>query len=133
MALLFVAIAAVAPLAAQDPATLLQGLAGYWKLDETAGPAADSSGHGLTGEWQGGISAVDPDNAAIPFNDPYCSVLNGTTDVISVPSNPWLDATGDFTIALWIYPTEDSALDGQTVISKQEGAGRNYMIYRMPG
>jgi hypothetical protein len=113
---------------AQDP--LAQGLSGYWKLDETAGPAADSSGNGLTGTWSGGVSAMAPGNAKLQFADPNCAVMDGSSSAITVPANRKLDITGDFSIALWIYPTADARGHDQGLLAKGFMPIRNYVLLR---
>jgi hypothetical protein len=47
------------------PSTLLQGLVGWWKLDEGQGPSADSSRNGHEGTWVNGPTASPGGPAAL--------------------------------------------------------------------
>jgi hypothetical protein len=51
------------------------GLAGYWKLDETASPAIDSSGYGNNGIWKGAGLSASTSVPAVNFVDPR-SIFN---------------------------------------------------------
>jgi hypothetical protein len=76
---------------------LLDGLVGWWKLDETAGNAADSSGNGNTGTWNGtGTSHYTAGKFAGGAG------FNGTDDYISTNLT---SSTNTFTWSSWVYPT----------------------------
>jgi hypothetical protein len=96
---------------ARTPVGLNQGLAAYYKLDETSGLAAsDSSGNGLTGtllnmsggatEW---VSAV--------FNNGLYFNHSGNDDVVRVLDNDLLDLGNQGTLAAWIYMTDGTSKD----------------------
>ena len=57
-ALISVVLLALPSAALAQGSTLGQGMQGYWKFDETTGPAADSSGLGRTATWTGGVTAT---------------------------------------------------------------------------
>jgi len=59
------------------PSTLLDGLMGYWKLDETSGNAVDSSGSGYTG-----TSSNITYTASGKIN--RCFTFNGTTSKVVI-------------------------------------------------
>ena len=83
-----------------------QELLGYWNLDETDydSPAADSSGNGLTGFFEGD---VDPDVGGAPgFGSG--AYFEGTTSQVFIEGG--LDVfgplTNDFTVMAWINPEQ---------------------------
>ncbi|MBU1997851.1 MAG: LamG domain-containing protein, partial [Candidatus Omnitrophica bacterium] len=86
--------------------SISDGLVGYWKLDETASPALDSSGHSIHGTWTSAPAATSltPD---VNFVDPYSLDFNGTSDYVRVPSDELLNLTR-FTVAFWMYADTDS-------------------------
>ena len=83
----------------------ISGLVGYWKLDETATPAVDSSGNGdPNGTWVGSPTATTSVPSAIQFSDPKALNFNGTSQYIQAASastivNP---NTSDLTLSTWI-------------------------------
>jgi len=80
-------------LGAADTYALSQGLVGYWKLDESATPAIDSSGNGNSGTWAG-----DAASAAGKYGNGI--TLDGTGDYINVGSAV-TDIADTATISLW--------------------------------
>jgi Concanavalin A-like lectin/glucanases superfamily len=90
---------------------------GYWRLNETSGTtAADSSGRGQTGTYQGGFTLAQPgatkDDAAVR--------LNGTTGMVAVPDSAVVDLGDVLTIEAWVKPDDASQI--QTIVSKLNGA-----------
>lgn len=63
------------------------GLSGYWKLDETTGPSADSSGNGIGGTWANGPTPFAPGAPAIDFTNPGCLSFNGVNQYVNL-GNP---------------------------------------------
>ena len=92
------------------PDQLSNGLVGWWKLDETATPALDSSGSGFSGTWTGNTYTVGKFSNAASFD--------GVDDYISVADNDALDvsATDNFTISAWVKPTEVDSIS--TIVNK---------------
>lgn len=91
--------------------TLLNGLAGYWKLDETGGTRADSSGAGntLTDNNTTLSAAGKVGNAA--------SFVALSLQSLSIANNATLQMGDiDFTISVWVWL--DSKTIDRTLISK---------------
>lgn len=90
---------ALAPLTVpvRTPSSLLTGLMAYWKLDETSGTRADSSGNGNSIAVAGtpGSASGKIGNAATFAADGSRLVKAGTT---------FQFAAADFTISAWINP-----------------------------
>lgn len=84
---------------------LSNGLVGYWKMDESSGNAADSSGNSNTGTWHGtGASHYSTGRFGNGGG------FNGTDDYIGVPST--IDTplkTGSFTIGAWVKSSDSFA------------------------
>ncbi len=87
---------------------LSDGLVGYWKMDETASPAIDSSGNGNSGTWNGNVAAVTGKYG------PGIS-LDGTTDYLNIGSPSVLDNLSQLSLSTWVYPNSDAG----RVIDKQ--------------
>ena len=95
----------------------------YWRFGEKIGTTAyDISGNALNGTYTGGytldrIGALTGDaNSAV--------LLDGSTGYITVADNPLLDPGDTFTLAAWIYLTDDAG--DRTIVSK----GTNgYQLY----
>jgi hypothetical protein len=90
---------------ADNLSTLSQGLVGYWKMDETSwngttDEVVDSSGSGNDGTASGAVAS-----SAAKFGS--SGFFDGTNDVITTDGVD--TSSGDFTLAAWIYRTEDSA------------------------
>jgi hypothetical protein len=95
-------------------ADLSSGLIGYWKMDESSGSAADSSGNGNTGTWNGTGSHY----AAGKFGNG--GGFNGTDDYIE-KNSPSIFPSTAITTAFWIK-TADS---GDGIISYASTGGDN--------
>ena len=86
---------ASAVLGATNQQNLSNGLVGYWKMDETATPAVDSSGNGSSGTWAGNATS-----ATGKFGNSIS--LDGTGDWVSVGAISTLGVTGgNFTACSW--------------------------------
>jgi len=53
--------------------------------------------------------------------------FNGTTDYLSNSANTIIPSTGDFTVELWIYPTQVSTL--QYLITTTSNTGNKFLLY----
>ena len=62
-------------------AVIADGPAGYWRLDDSGGVAADSSGNGLNGTYQGGVTKLVP-GALLTDTDPAVT-LDGSSGYVT--------------------------------------------------
>jgi hypothetical protein len=88
----------------------------WWKLDETSGTTAfDSSGNNNTGTLVNGpVWTAGKINNALQFSNNYAEVAD----------SPTVNATGDFTVAVWIKTTQGMALNQwPDIVFKQPGSG----------
>jgi hypothetical protein len=77
------------------------GLIGYWKLDESASPAIDYSGHGNNGIWQGAGISSSADVPQVNFVDPRSLYHNGTNaQRVQTAGGEYL-ALQKFTLSFW--------------------------------
>ncbi|MBZ0167611.1 MAG: LamG domain-containing protein, partial [Candidatus Omnitrophica bacterium] len=67
--------------------TINDGLVGYWKLDETASPARDSSGYDNIGTWVNNVSGVTNTSSTIQYSNPRSAMFDGVSDYINL-GNP---------------------------------------------
>jgi hypothetical protein len=71
--------------------------AGYWRFDEGSGTtAADASGNGNTGTFQGGVTWITDGRFGSAVR------INGTDGVVVVPNAPGLNPTTAISITAWI-------------------------------
>ncbi|MBU1000367.1 LamG domain-containing protein, partial [Patescibacteria group bacterium] len=116
-----------------DPnGTLLSGLVGYWKMDETegswdgtAGEAVDSSGVGNHGTSYGGANTVPGKSSE--FGN--AGSFNGSSDYVNCGNDASLQITGTITIQAWIKPMNlvDSSHYG--IVRMQENVGSYLNAY----
>ncbi len=88
--------------------SLENGLVGYWKMDESASPAIDSSGNGNSGTWNGNVAAI-----LGKFGTGIS--LDGTTDYLDIGSPATLDNLNQISLSTWVYPNSDAG----RIIDKQ--------------
>lgn len=86
-------------------AVSVPGLVGYWRFDETASPALDSSGNGHSAAWTNAtasnlVPAAGP--PGIGFTNPNCISFNGTSAYVDNGTFPW-PTGGPITIAFWSF------------------------------
>jgi len=112
------AIAAFPKVAVPD-----KGLVAYWAFDEGKGDESkDSSGKGhianINGaEWAKGVVGS-------------CLSFNGTDNSVQVDDAPDLSMDKALTIMMWIKANSEGSTEAfQTLISKWEGADRNYGLF----
>lgn len=86
------------------PSTLLDGLMGYWKLDETSGNATDSSGNGYTG-----TSSNITYTASGKIG--RCFTFNGTTSNVALGNI--IKPTSSLSLSVW---TKDSGQSSEKFI-----------------
>lgn len=87
------------------------GLVAYWKLDEAAGPSADSSMSGITGTWQNDPTFSMDTPSAIPYADSGCLTFNGTDQYIDM-GNPAALPTGTAARTICGWAKADSTAAG---------------------
>ncbi|MDP3940909.1 MAG: DUF2341 domain-containing protein [bacterium] len=95
-----------AVLGAQDQSYLSNGLVGYWKMDESASPAIDSSGNGNSGTWTGGATA----SSAAKFASGI--TLDGNGDYVAVANSSVYKLASNFTLSAWIKTGTSVAATG---------------------
>lgn len=99
-----------------DPAGVLSnGLVGYWKVDETASPAIDSSGNGNSGTWAG-----NTDDTIGKFGN--AANFDGSGDYISIADSTSLDLSSSMTVATWVKYDTFANIDNQ-IAGKYANAG----------
>lgn len=103
---------------AYKTAVLANSPGGYWRLGESSGNAADSSGNGNTATAIGGLTysvagalASDPDTAV---------TFNGTTGYFSAADAASIDPGDTFTLEAWVKKAADGVW--MTIASKGTGA-----------
>ncbi|QQG44288.1 MAG: DUF2341 domain-containing protein [Candidatus Roizmanbacteria bacterium] len=103
-------------LGAKNQDYLSNGLVGYWKMDETASPAVDSSGNGNSGTWTG-----DATSAVGKFGNGV--TLDGTGDYVSLGNPAVLRYGSAITLSVWVKPTVtlQSGSPAESFIRKESG------------
>ncbi|MBZ0167762.1 MAG: LamG domain-containing protein, partial [Candidatus Omnitrophica bacterium] len=102
------------------------GLAGYWKLDESASPAIDYSGHGNSGIWQNDATVSTTEvSGTIRFNNPGSIDLPGSDDYVEIADADVLDLDNapGITLTAWIYPEGWGESTQGRIVDKGGGAG----------
>ena len=94
----------------------INGLVGYWNMDEGSGTTAgDSSGNGNNGTLAGGLSwSTGQVGGALQFSG---------AGYISVPNSSVLSGSPDLTVSMWVN-TSDTA--SRTILSKRHSASPYY-------
>ena len=110
---------ASASFGSQDRSYLSDGLVGYWKMDETSGNAADSSGVGstLTNNGTATFSAAKYGNGA---------ELDGSTQFFDAADNATLSITGSLTLSAWIIP--DTVTGSHAILGKFDQSNESYLL-----
>ncbi len=104
---------------------LTTNLQGYWKLDESTGNAADSSGNGstLTNTNTVVYTAGKINNGGL--------LVRATPSYFKCADNTALSITGDISVSLWINLTATASVvgDNMQLISKwQDSSNRDYRM-----
>ena len=89
------------------------GLVGYWTLDETASPFADSSGYANNATLNGGYAAATP--PTLLFTDAGALALNGTSNYLTLGTTNMPAANAAQTISVWVKFS--SAAATQTLVA----------------
>jgi hypothetical protein len=122
---------ALAALQAPPPSPV--GLLGHWTGDAKQGDdvAPDASGAGRAGKYSAG-AGVSGEKAPLKFPNAGSFGLDGKTGMITVPDDPALRRSGDFTLSFWKRKTENNA-DWVRIVGKGNGAARNFGLWEYPG
>ena len=98
----------------------INGLVGYWKMDETSGSLADSSGTGNIGVASGGIAYNQPGkvDSAIGLNGVNGSVNSGNATILNITNN--------ITIGAWIKPAVVNIVDQGLVEKRHTNSSTPY-------
>ena len=99
-----------------------EGLVGFWRFDEGTGAKAnDSSGNGNHGSLRG---------ARLAWTEGHLGAALEIPDVanhgVMVPASPSLDGVHAFTIAAWIYRTEDRGASADIVSRRSTGSSEHF-------
>ena len=89
------------------------GLVGHWKLDEATSTAAYDYSDGENT----GVLTNAPERLTTGCKGGICLNFNGTDKYVTIGSTSTLEATGDMTLAVWMYPT-NCAAGRQGIVSK---------------
>ena len=115
------------------PAPSPVGLLGYWKGDDAqpGDGAADSSGQGRKGTYSPGATVSTEHKAPIQGENRGSFSLDGKTGMITIPDDPALRRSGDFTLSFWKRKTENN-MDWVRIVGKGGGAPRNFGLWEYP-
>jgi hypothetical protein len=109
------------------------GLAGYWKLDESAGTtAADASGYGGTGQYTATVptqlmSGLPP----LRFTNGSALTFGSASSGVTIPhaGRTSFTAAQSYTLAAWVNATNLSAGSAQAVVVKARDTAAWYGLY----
>jgi hypothetical protein len=91
------------------PTSLLDGLVGYWRLDDRSSAlVADSSPEGNDGTVMGAPTLDMTDLPALKFSDPGAYVFAGASDAVVVPDSPSL-RPAKISISAWVNLASQNA------------------------
>ena len=91
-------------------------LVGYWKLDDTASPAVDSSGNGNNLTWSGTFSTTTTVPSAITFTDPRALAFTGTQSAASADLSGIAELRPTtVTLSAWYKATSVDTTAGEVV------------------
>jgi hypothetical protein len=122
--LVFAVLLGAASIAGSQAVTVT-GLLGYWRLDETAAPSADSSGNGNHATWTNAAASNQVPPAGPPgigFTNPNCLSVNGSSAYVTASGFSW-PTGGPVTVAFWNYAAAAQNSSAFTVGS-QDGENR---------
>ncbi|QQS39311.1 DUF2341 domain-containing protein [Candidatus Woesebacteria bacterium] len=109
----------IAILGQQSKDFLIQGLVGYWPMDETTGNPSDKSGNSttLTNNNSTAFTAAKFGNSG---------ELNGTSQYFEAADSAHLSVTGSLTLSAWINP--DDTTGSQNIVGKWDGTNTSYLL-----
>lgn len=97
-------------------------LIGWWRLNETSGNAADSSGNDLT--------LTDASSTTYEFGKfaNAADLESSSTDYLYVADNTAMSITTDVTISAWIKPESNTVSTLYNIAGKWDGANESYLL-----
>ena len=98
-----------------DTVIFNDGLVGYWTLDETASPFADSSGYGNTGTLTGAYAAPTP--PTLLFSNASALTFNGSTNYVTLGVTNLPVANVAQTISVWANFSSASGAAIRTMVA----------------
>ena len=105
-----------------DTVIFNDGLVGYWDLDETASPFADSSGYGNNATLSAAYVAAAP--PSVLFADPGAVTFNGTSNELALGVTNLPAANAAQTISAWVKFSGASSAQGIVSLNGTSGAVR---------
>lgn len=85
-----------------DPnGTLLSGLVGYWKMDETASPFLDYSGNSNPGTWVGGVGTA-PGVKVSPYDFKNAGSFDGSSGYMNAGTDTEFNNLTAASWAMWV-------------------------------
>ncbi|TRU76268.1 MAG: hypothetical protein EWV55_07495, partial [Microcystis viridis Mv_BB_P_19951000_S69] len=97
-----------------------QGLAGYWKFDETSGNTVyDLSGNNNNATLINGIQRTVANTNPITRPEGKALYFDGVNDYINAGTNASLELTNTLTIEAWINPQKQIQADGGIIVNRE--------------
>ena len=97
-----------------------QGLAGYWKFDETSGNTVyDLSGNNNNATLINGIQRTVANTNPITRPEGKALYFDGVNDYINAGTNASLEVTNTLTIEAWINPQKQIQADGGIIVNRE--------------
>src|SRR6266545_978057 len=94
--------------------------------------ASGSTFRDMSGSGADGVAKFVQLTSATPKKVGNATLFNGTTGAsanrVLVPSTPWLNLTGGFTILVWVYPTTTTQTSGAGIVAKGYGNSASYIL-----
>lgn len=105
-------------------AVLADAPAGYWRLDESGGVAADVSGNNYNGTYQGGVTRLAP--GALLTDCDSAVILNGTSGYITTGFVQ--TSVTAYSIEGWFKTTAPAAGSGNWTVLQDRGSGNGLSV-----
>jgi Concanavalin A-like lectin/glucanases superfamily len=96
------------------------GVAGFWRLDETAGTGAADALGSNPGTFENGVVLGRP-GALLGETRNLAAAFDGSNDQLRVPDHATLDTGDSFTLEAWVRRSVTSSSKVYRVLSKGEG------------
>ncbi|MFM6408660.1 MAG: LamG-like jellyroll fold domain-containing protein, partial [Microcystis sp.] len=97
-----------------------QGLAGYWKFDETSGNTVyDLSGNNNNATLINGIQRTLANPNPIARPEGKALYFDGVNDYVNAGTNSSLEVTNTLTLEAWINPQKQIQADGGIIVNRE--------------